>query len=137
MAVNKVLLGNDIAAVWNIANANLSGTIYLYMITPNSKELIPVNIVTTTKLTFAVPADIQKLGDVRFDLKWKEGAYNRRVVVNKTLEFVDNIFGTNQTSTVAQPTQVFGSNLTGTTSKFSPVSAQGKICFLFLRRSEC
>ena len=90
MAVNKVLLGNDIAAVWNIANANLSGTIYLYMITPNSKELIPVNIVTATKLTFAVPADIQKLGDVRFDLKWKEGAYNRRIVVNKTLEFVDN-----------------------------------------------
>ena len=90
MAVNKVLLGNDIAAVWNIANANLSGTIYLYMITPNSKELIPINIVTATKLTFAVPADIQKLGDVRFDLKWKEGAYNRRLAVNKIIEFVDN-----------------------------------------------
>lgn len=90
MAVNKVLLGNDIAAVWNIANANLSGTIYLYMITPNSKELIPVNIVTATRLTFDVPADIQKLGDVRFDLKWKEGTYNRRLVVNKIIEFVDN-----------------------------------------------
>ena len=90
MAVNKVLLGNDIAAVWNIANANLSGTVYLYMITPNSKELIPVNIVTVTQLTFDVPADIQKLGDVRFDLKWKEGAYNRRLVANKIIEFVDN-----------------------------------------------
>ena len=90
MKIEKVLLGNDIAVIWNITNANLAGTIYLYMITSNSKELIPSNIVTPTQLSFNVPSDIQVLGDIRLELKWKEGTYNRRVVANKIIEFVDN-----------------------------------------------
>jgi hypothetical protein len=52
-----------------------------------------------------------------------------------TLEFLDatgtSIFGTNQAAPVAQSTNVFGSNLTGTTVKFGPVLAQGKLRFLF------
>jgi hypothetical protein len=51
------------------------------------------------------------------------------------LEFLDttgtSIFGTNQAAPVAQPTNIFGSNLTGTTVKFGPVSAQGKLVFFY------
>jgi hypothetical protein len=56
------------------------------------------------------------------------------------LEFLDSIgtsiFGTNQAAPAAQPTNVFGSNLPGTTVKFGPVSAQGKLSFFIFENIE-
>jgi len=58
-----------------------------------------------------------------------------------TFDFLDitgtSVFGMNQAVPTAQPTNVFGLNLTGTTVKFNPVSAQGKFRFFFYFLKHC
>lgn len=86
----RVLLGNDISAVWNVTNANFGDNVDLYIVDAKGKRKLDVVISSTSKLTFKFTANNQTLGKIRLEIYWITSNTNKRIVANNVLEFVDN-----------------------------------------------